>query len=181
MGSVMKAIADVSVNSFDKKVLTAFAYSCRSQDEDLVNFKPSNQLVTLNACHDFKSTLNEQILESKRISERYKDGRIGFGIQAIVPLFCSLVPNSLIVGEVRKTVHEQQSLTCSNMAASLGKNWIFDGKRVNWIAIGTSGDHPCITLTSLHDTVKVTVISKTYFFKDTEELMAKIEENMSES
>ena len=42
MGSVMKAIADISVNAFEKKVLAAFAYSCRSQDEDLVNFKPNN-------------------------------------------------------------------------------------------------------------------------------------------
>ena len=65
------------------------------------------------------------------------------------------------------------------MAASKEKNWIFDGKRVNWIAIATVGDLPAISLASLHDSVKLTVVSMTKCYKDTEELIAKIEDNMS--
>ena len=44
--------------------------------------------------------------------------------------------------------------------------------------MGTSEDHPNVTLVSLHDTVKVMFISKTGFYKDIEPLVAKFEENM---
>ena len=49
------------------------------------------------------------------------------------------------------------------------------------MALGTSGGHPTITLVSLHDTVKVMIVSRTGIFRNTEELMAKIEENMDKT
>ena len=78
-----------------------------------------------------------------------------------------------------KDLHEKQSLTCSNMAGSMAHSWKFDGKKTHWVAVGTSGEHPVVTLVSLHDTVKITVIAKKGIFKESEQLMAKIEENMS--
>ena len=64
------------------------------------------------------------------------------------------------------------------MAGSFDHNWTFDGKRTHWVAMGTSEDHPNVTLVSLHDTVKVMFVTKTGFYKDIEPLVAKFEENM---
>ena len=47
--------------------------------------------------------------------------------------------------------------------------------------MGTSCPIPVVTLVSLHDTIKVTLVSRTGSFKDTEELIKKIEENMDAS
>ena len=67
------------------------------------------------------------------------------------------------------------------MAGSPAHNWLFDGKRVHWITLCASIGHPSITLVSLHETVKVTIISRpTLAYRNTEQLMAKIEENMDQ-
>ena len=121
------------------------------------------------------------MFESKRISELYKDARVAFATYNVAKFFIALLPNSLITKGSREDVFERHSVTCSNMAGSPAHNWIFDGKRTHWMAMGTSGGHPTITLVSLHDTVKVTIVSRTGIFRNTEELMAKIEENMDQS
>ena len=117
-GSVVKAVADVSTHTKESKVSTMFAYAVKSQDEDLVNFKPENQVSSCAICYDFKETLTEQILESQNISKRFKDGKIGFGHDLFSNLLLSLAPNWMITNEGNDTFHQKVSVYCSNMAAS---------------------------------------------------------------
>ena len=63
----------------------------------------------------------------------------------------------------------------------MGHNWTFDGKKTHWVAVSTAGEHPVVTLTSLHDTVKVTLVTRPGYYSNSEQLMAKIEENMSQA
>ena len=72
MGSLVKAIADVSTETGESKVLLCMAQSPKSQSnslvKDLMKFQPDNCIVALNALHQFKETLDLQIQESNRIS-----------------------------------------------------------------------------------------------------------------
>ena len=50
----------------------------------------------------------------------------------------------------------------------MGHNWTFDGKKTHWVAVSTGGEHPVVTLTSLHDTVKVTLVTRPGYYSNSE-------------
>ena len=59
MGSVVKAISDVSAYTKETKVLASMAYSVNPGNMDLVRFQPGNKICALPALHNFKATLDE--------------------------------------------------------------------------------------------------------------------------
>ena len=181
MGAVVKAVAEVSAHTKETKVVAFMPYSLYVGDQNLEKFVPGNRLCAIPVLHNFQDTLDEQIKESRRISNTLRDGRVGFGVKTMGTTASALMPNFLMKMGTDKEFKECQSMTCSNIAGAMAHTWSFDGKKALWCAAGTGAEHPVITLVSLFDTVKVTIISRPGIFSNTEELMAKIEENLSQA
>ena len=57
VGSVIKAVKDISVGTQEDIALIQFVMSTASSDKSLINFKPSNEIVGAWVIHYFKETL----------------------------------------------------------------------------------------------------------------------------
>ena len=65
--------------------------------------------------------------------------------------------------EIRKAIANDMpkyNLTMSNMTSSLNAPWVFQGSKVDWISlVGVEANHPCVSLVTHHDKIKLTIAS----------------------
>ena len=59
VGSVVKAIKDISKNTEEEKVLLQFVMATAPTDKCLKEFKPCNEVTSASASHNFKESLDE--------------------------------------------------------------------------------------------------------------------------
>ena len=143
--------------------------------ENLDNFEPYNKIIANDIYPDFKDDLNSTCDETRKCIKTWKDTENMMVFEAMLCIILNYSPPfvfKLMIGNK----YSKQSLSLSNMAGPRVSKWVFDGNKTHWVTMTTYHVIPEVTLTSLHDTVKITISGDQTKFKDFKHLLVLLEE-----
>jgi len=124
--------------------------------ENLDSFEPGNKITANDIYPDFKDDLNSTCDETRKCIEPWKDIERIMVYEAILSaIFNYSYP--FVFKFIMGSKYSKMSLSLSNMAGPRVSKWIFDGNKTHWVTMTTYHVIPEVTLTSLKDTVKVTI------------------------
>lgn len=107
----------------------------------------------------------------------FRDGKLShiqFILGKIVP---TLLPNSVMKKRIIDPPLEARSINLSNVTASRNP-WVFDGKQTHWMAGGSNGPCPTMTVISLGHMTKITMSTQRNVFNGCKELIKLVEDYM---